>query len=132
MRYLATILAASLLPALAQTKPQATGDWPLYNPDLAGTRYSPLTLPVLAQIGKSGWMFILNRETGKPVFGVEERPVAKGDAPGEWYSPTQPFPLKRPALARMSYKPEDLVTAEDTTPERQGLPGSGSASRRLL
>ena len=71
----------------------------------------------LAQTGKSGWMFILNRETGKPVFGVEERPVAKGDVPGEWYSPTQPFPLKPGPLARMSYQPEDLVTAEDTTPE---------------
>ena len=71
----------------------------------------------MAQIGKTGWMFILNRETGKPVFGVEERKVAAGDVPGEWYSPTQPFPLKPPPLARMDYKPEDLVTAEDTTPE---------------
>ncbi|MGA2880859.1 MAG: pyrroloquinoline quinone-dependent dehydrogenase [Bryobacteraceae bacterium] len=74
-------------------------------------------IPALAQIGKTGWMFILNRETGKPVFGVEERKVAAGDVPGEWYSPTQPFPLKPPPLARMDYKPEDLVTAQDTTPE---------------
>jgi len=51
------------------------------------------------------------------VFGVEERKVTAGDVPGEWYSPTQPFPLKPPPLARMSFKPEDLVTAEDTTPE---------------
>jgi quinoprotein glucose dehydrogenase len=74
-------------------------------------------IPALAQIGKTGWMFILNRETGKPVFGVEERKVTAGDVPGEWYSPTQPFPLKPPPLARMSFKPEDIVTAEDTTPE---------------
>lgn len=74
-------------------------------------------IPALAQIGKTGWMFILNRVTGKPIFGVEERPVPAGDVPGEWYSPTQPFPLKPPALARTSYKPEDLVTADDTTPE---------------
>jgi glucose dehydrogenase len=74
-------------------------------------------VPALAQIGKSGWMFILDRVTGKPVFGVEERPVAKGDVPGEWYSPTQPFPVKPPALARSSIRREDLVTAEDTTPE---------------
>lgn len=74
-------------------------------------------IPALAQIGKTGWMFILNRETGKPVFGVEERKVTAGDVPGEWYSPTQPFPLKPPPLARMDFKPEDLVTAEDTTPE---------------
>jgi glucose dehydrogenase len=74
-------------------------------------------IPALAQIGKTAWMFLLNRETGKPIFGVEERPVAAGDVPGEWYSPTQPFPLKPPPLARMTFKPEDLVTAEDTTPE---------------
>jgi quinoprotein glucose dehydrogenase len=74
-------------------------------------------IPALAQIGKTSWMFILDRTTGKPVFGVEERPVPKGDVPGEWYSPTQPFPLKPPPLARVSFKPEDMVTAEDTTPE---------------
>ena len=74
-------------------------------------------IPAIAQIGKTGWMFILDRTNGKPVFGVEERKVAAGDVPGEWYSPTQPFPVKPPPLARMSFKPEDLVTAEDTTPE---------------
>ena len=74
-------------------------------------------IPALALIGKTGWMFILDRVTGKPVFGVEERPVPAGDVPGEWYSPTQPFPLKPPPLARVSFKPEDIVTAEDTTPE---------------
>jgi glucose dehydrogenase len=75
------------------------------------------TIPALVAIGKTGLMFILNRDTGAPVFGVEERPVPKGDVPGEWYSPTQPFPLKPPPLARMSYGREDLVTAADTTPE---------------
>ena len=74
-------------------------------------------IPALAAMGKSGWMFILDRVTGKPVFGVEERAVPKGDVPGEWYSPTQPFPVKPPALARTSLKREDLVTADDTTPE---------------
>jgi glucose dehydrogenase len=74
-------------------------------------------IPALAQVGKTGWMFILDRVTGKPVFGVEERPVPKGDVPGEWYSPTQPFPLKPPPLARVSFSKEDIVTAQDTTPE---------------
>jgi glucose dehydrogenase len=75
------------------------------------------TIPALVAMNKTALMFILNRDTGKPIFGVEERPVPKGDVPGEWYSPTQPFPLKPPPLARMSYKAEDMVTAEDTTPE---------------
>jgi quinoprotein glucose dehydrogenase len=76
------------------------------------------TVPALAQTGKSAWMFILNRITGEPVFDVEERPVAAGDVPGEWYAPTQPMPTKPPPVARVSFDPEtDMVTAEDTTPE---------------
>src|ERR1700733_724644 len=74
-------------------------------------------IPAIAQIGKTGWMFILDRTNGKPVFGVEERKVTAGDVPGKWYAPTQPFPLKPPPLARMDFKPEDLVTAKDTTAE---------------
>ena len=74
-------------------------------------------IPVLAQVGKSAFMFILNRETGEPVHGVEERPVPAGDVPGEQYSPTQPIPLKPPPLARVSFGPDDIVTADDTTVE---------------
>jgi len=72
------------------------------------------TIPALVQAGKSGYMYILNRVTGKPVFGVEERPVPQGNVPGEWYSPTQPFPLKPPPLARVSVTKDDIVTADDT------------------
>lgn len=74
-------------------------------------------IPALVQVGKSGYMFILNRVTGKPVFGVEDRPVAQGDVPGEWYAPTQPFPLKPPPISRTSFTKDDLVRPEDTTPE---------------
>jgi quinoprotein glucose dehydrogenase len=75
------------------------------------------TIAALATVGKGGYMFILDRTNGKPVFGVEERPVPKGNVPGEWYSPTQPFPLKPPALAKTSFKKEDMITAADTTAE---------------
>jgi glucose dehydrogenase len=75
------------------------------------------TIPALAVTTKSGYMYILNRENGRPIFGVEERPVPKSDVPGELAFPTQPFPVKPPALARAGYRPEDLVTAADTTPE---------------
>jgi glucose dehydrogenase len=74
-------------------------------------------IPALGVTTKSGYLYILNRETGQPIFGVEERPVAKSDVPGELAFPTQPFPVKPPPLARVGYKPEDLVTAADTTPE---------------
>ena len=75
------------------------------------------TIPALALTTKSGYMYILNRENGESIFGVEERPVPKSDVPGEMAFPTQPIPLKPPALARVSYKSDDLVSAADTTPE---------------
>ena len=74
-------------------------------------------IPALAQTGKMGLMFILDRVTGKPVFGVEERAVPKSDVPGEQTSPTQPFPVKPPPLARTTFKAEDIVTENDTTAE---------------
>jgi quinoprotein glucose dehydrogenase len=86
-------------------------------PVLLDVKQGNRTIPALAVINKSANMFILDRTNGKPLFGVKEKPVAKGDAPGEWYSPTQPFPNKPPALGRTSFKKEDIVTAEDTTPE---------------
>jgi quinoprotein glucose dehydrogenase len=77
------------------------------------------TVPALALVGKTAWVFILNRVTGEPIFGVEERPVPAGSAPDEWYSPTQPFPVK-PALpvSRVSFDRErDMVRPEDTSPQ---------------
>jgi len=73
--------------------------------------------PVIAQVPKSGLFYELDRVTGKPALPIDERPVPKGDVPGEWYSPTQPFPRITPPLARMSFTLDDMVTAEDTTPE---------------
>ena len=73
---------------------------------------------VIANVGKSSYMFVLDRATGEPVIPVEERPVPAGDVPGEWYSPTQPFPVAPPPLSRVSFNPQtDLVTAEDTSAE---------------
>jgi quinoprotein glucose dehydrogenase len=86
-------------------------------PGLVDIKQGNRTIPALATVGKGGYMFILDRTNGKPVFGVEERAVPKGNVPGEWYSPTQPFPVKPPALAKTSFKKEDMVTAEDTTPQ---------------
>ena len=75
------------------------------------------TIPALALTTKSGYLYILNRETGQPIYGVEERAVPKSDVPGESAFPTQPFPVKPPPIARNAYRPDDLVTAADTTPE---------------
>ena len=73
-------------------------------------------VPALVEVTKMGLMFILNRRTGKPVFGVEERPVPQSTIPGEHTSPTQPFPIKPPALARLGVSRADISTI---TPEAQ-------------
>jgi len=73
--------------------------------------------PVIASINKSSLFFVIDRETGKPHLPVEERPVPAGDVPGEYYHPTQPIPVNTPPLSRVSMTYDDIVDAEDTTPE---------------
>lgn len=63
----------------------------------------------VAQSTKMGLLFILDRVSGKPIFGVEDRPVPKSDVPGEETWPTQPFPLKPPPLARNSMTRDELA-----------------------
>jgi glucose dehydrogenase len=75
-------------------------------------------VPAIAHVGKSSYVYVLDRVTGRPLIPVEERPVPAGDVPTEWYSPTQPIPVRPRPLSRVSFKPEtDLVRPEDTTPE---------------
>jgi glucose dehydrogenase len=62
-------------------------------PILADITIGGRTVKVLAQPTKQAFLYVFDRVTGKPIWPIEERPVAKGDVPGEWYSPTQPFPL---------------------------------------
>lgn len=75
------------------------------------------TVHALGVTTKSGYLYILDRETGEPLFGVEERLVPDSEVPGELAFPTQPFPVRPAPLARVSYEPGDLVTAEDTSVE---------------
>jgi len=86
-------------------------------PSLLDVTIGGQLVPVLAQTSKTGYMYILNRVTGKPVFGIEERRVSKSDVPNEESSPTQPVPVKPPPLARVSFKADDIVRASDTTAE---------------
>ena len=68
----------------------------------------------VAQPTKQNWLYVFDRATGKPVWPIEERAVEKGDVPGEWYSPTQPFVTKPPAYERQGVTVNDLI---DYTPE---------------
>ena len=78
-------------------------------PTLVDVRRGGRTIPGVALITKMGMLFVFNRETGAPMYGMEERPVPQTTAKGEWTSPTQPFPLKPPPLARNSLKKEELA-----------------------
>jgi len=64
-------------------------------------------IPVVIQGNKTGFLFVLDRDTGEPVFPVEERAVPKSDVPGERASPTQPFPVAPPALVPQRLTADD-------------------------
>jgi quinoprotein glucose dehydrogenase len=77
-------------------------------PLLIDLPYNGKTVPALVQTLKTGMIFVFNRATGEPLLPYVERPVPQtGAAPGEWLSPTQPFPVGMPALAAQQLNPED-------------------------
>ena len=125
----ATVPATTSLPAAssASTPGPASAIWhqqlvhhDIWDYDLA----SPPTLinitvngkPIraVAQVTKWGFLFVFDRVNGQPVWPIEERPVEAGTVPGEWYSPTQPFPTKPAPYDRQGVQRTDLI---DFTPE---------------
>ena len=71
-------------------------------------------IKAVAQISKVGFVYTFDRVTGRPIWPIEERPVPRGDVPGEWYPQTQPFPTKPPAFDQQGVTIDDLI---DFTPE---------------
>lgn len=69
-------------------------------------------VPAVAQVTKTGFTFLFHRETGEPLFPIEERKVPQQAAPGEKPWPTQPIPVKPAPFARQSAKPEDLANVD--------------------
>jgi len=68
----------------------------------------------VAVVTKQAFTYVFDRVTGAPLFPIEERPVPRASTPGEWYSPTQPFPTRPPAFDRQGVTVDDLI---DFTPE---------------
>jgi quinoprotein glucose dehydrogenase len=83
-------------------------------PALIDVKQGGKTIPAVAVVGKVGLIFLLDRVTGKPLYGVEERPVPPSEVPLERPAKTQPFPLKPPPLSRNTFAPPDIATV---TPE---------------
>src|ERR1700722_9673316 len=85
-------------------------------PKLLTIRHEGRTIDVVAEVSKQGFVWVFDRETGKPIWPIEERPVPVSDMPGEQTWPTQPFPLKPPPFARQTFTAGDLspfLSAQD-------------------
>jgi len=83
-------------------------------PLLADITVGGRVIKAVALPSKQCFLYVFDRVTGQPVWPIEERPAEKGDVPGEWYSPTQPFPTRPPAYCRNGVSVDDLI---DFTPE---------------
>lgn len=78
-------------------------------PNLVTIKKDNKIIDAVAQITKQGFLFVFDRETGLPLFPIEERPVARSKIPGEASWPTQPFPLKPLPLNRQTFN-ESVIT----------------------
>ncbi|HLV88040.1 MAG TPA: pyrroloquinoline quinone-dependent dehydrogenase [Candidatus Sulfotelmatobacter sp.] len=99
-------------------------DYDVASPPLMATiEHDGKRVPVVIIGDKTGFLFVLDRETGKPIFPVNERPVPKSDIPEEMASPTQPFPVAPPALVKQKYSADDAwgIDAEDRADCRKQL-----------
>ncbi len=88
-------------------------DLPIY-PNLVTVTHGGKKIDAAAQITKTGYVFLFNRETGKPLFEIRETPAPKSDVDGEQSWPTQPVPVKPPPFAKLRFTKED---ATDISPE---------------
>lgn len=83
---------------------------------------------VVMSVTKQSWVYTFDRLTGEPIWPIEERPVPAGDVPGEWYSPTQPFPTRPAPFDRQGFTEADLI---DFTPQLRALALEAIAGFRL-
>ena len=79
-------------------------------PALFDIRRGGRAIPAVAQITKMGLLFVFDRVTGEPVYGMEERPVPQSKVPGEVTAKTQPFPLKPPPLGKNTFRIEEMYS----------------------
>jgi len=83
-------------------------------PTLGDIKVGGKTIKAVIQPNKTGFLFVFDRKTGKPVWPIDERPVSTSSVPGEHLSPTQPFPSKPEPFDRQGLTEDDLI---DFTPE---------------
>ncbi len=98
-------------------------------PNLVTVTHDGKTIDAVAQSTKMGHLFLLDRETGRPLFPVEERPVPPSTIPGEASWPTQPFPTKPPPYAVQQFTEDDIT---QRTPEATASVRAFIQSKDLL
>ncbi len=81
---------------------------PTAAPKLLTVKHDGKMVDIVALPAKDGFLYVLNRVTGEPLWPIEERPVPKSDVPGEESWPTQPFPTKPPPFARQRLTVDDI------------------------
>ncbi|HTG89502.1 MAG TPA: PQQ-binding-like beta-propeller repeat protein, partial [Vicinamibacterales bacterium] len=90
-------------------------DWDFPSPGiLMDINVNGKPIKAIAVPSKQGWLYTFDRMSGEPVWPIVEKPVEKGNVPGEWYSPTQPFPTRPAPFDRQGVSEADLI---DWTPE---------------
>ena len=90
-------------------------------PKLLKVRHNGAMVDIVAQVGKVGFVWVFNRETGESLWPIEERPVPRSDMPGEETWPTQPFPLRPPPFARQTFTAKDINPFSDDQADRARL-----------
>ena len=104
-----------------QTGPHNLWDYDIpAQPTLVTVRHDGKLVDAVAQVTKTGFTFLFERTTGKPLFDIVEKEVPRSDVPGESPSPTQPFPVKPAPYARQSFRADELT---DVTPESRAYCG---------
>jgi quinoprotein glucose dehydrogenase len=96
-------------------------------PKLLTVRHDGRNVDVIAQASKQGFLYVLDRVTGKPIWPIEEKPVPQSDVPGEKTSPTQPIPTLPPPFARQSFTEKNInpyLTADEQASVREVLKNS--------
>jgi quinoprotein glucose dehydrogenase len=83
-------------------------DLPVY-PNLVTVTHGGRKIDAVAQVTKTGYVFLFDRASGKSLFEIEERPVPASDVPGEAAWPTQPVPVKPPPFSRVAFTEEDVT-----------------------
>lgn len=84
-------------------------------PVLVTVTHNGTRMDAVAQTTKSGHVFLFNRETGEPLFPIEEHPVPSSDLEGEAAWPTQPLPLKPPAFSRQTFSEADVTDISEAS-----------------